>query len=354
MVATKISIDINELKPGMILAKEIEFEGRVLLAAGIAITEATINKLKNQYILNKIDIYSKEKNLYDDMLIKNEKTIEEIEESFKKLSFSMQEIFDNIHSIKINGIEEVRIFSQRIQEELKSTSLVVKNIVLNGSGEDVIYRHSVNVAALSAMLGKWIGLDENKINLLTYSAILHDFGKTKIDEKILNKVQPLRESEFKQIKRHTITAYNYIKEIAFLDNSVSYGVLMHTEREDGSGYPLGIKYDKIHKFAKIIAIADVFDAINSNRVYRKKRNPLEALEIIKKESLGKLDYEYCNIFLSNIVNYYMGERVLLNNKKIGKIIQIDLNNISKPLLLTDDGFLDLKKEKNVYVENLIL
>jgi len=254
----------------------------------------------------------------------------------------------------ICDIEGIRSFSKQIQGELKSTSAVIKNIVLYGSGNDVIYRHSVNVAALSSILGRWIGLDENTINLLTYSAILHDYGKTKVDKDILNKVNPLTKNEIKEIKGHPVIGYNEIKKVQFLDNSVGYGVLMHHERLDGSGYPLGIKEDKIHPFAKIIAIADVFDAVNSNRVHKKSRGPFEALEIIQKESLGKLDYKYCKIFLEHIVNYYMGESVLLNTNKVCKIVQININDISRPLLFDGSVFIDLKQEKELYVEELVL
>jgi len=251
-------------------------------------------------------------------------------------------------------MEEVRGFAKKIQEELTSTSSIIKNIVLYGSGKDSIYRHSVNVAALSSILGKWLGFTENDINLMVYSAILHDFGKTKIDENVLNKDTPLTNKELIEIKNHPVIGYNFIKQIPFLDKSVSYGVLMHHERMDGSGYPLGIKQDQIHQFAQIVAICDIFDAINSDRVYKKSKGPFEALEIIQKESIGRLNYEYCNVFLRHIVNYYMGESVLLNNYKVCKIIQIDINNISKPLLLDDSEFLDLKKEKDLYIEKLIL
>ena len=168
-------------------------------------------------------------------------------------------------------MNEIREFSQKIQNELKPSSIVIKNIVLYGSGSDVIYRHGVNVAALSALLGKWIGLEKSQLNLLVYSAILHDFGKTKIDRDVLKKEAPLTKNEFNMIKTHANLGYKIIKEISFLDKAVSYGVLMHHERVDGSGYPLGLKGEAIHPFAKIIAIADVFDAINSDRGYKKKK-----------------------------------------------------------------------------------
>ena len=129
---------------------------------------------------------------------------------------------------------------------------------------------------------------------------------------------------------------------------------MHHEREDGSGYPLGLKGDAIHDFGKIIAIADVFDAINSNRGYKRKKAPFEALQIVKNESLGKLDYEYVKVFLEHVVNYYLGEEVILNTNEKCKIIQMNTNDLEKPLVLKDGEFIDLEKQKELYIKELLL
>lgn len=347
---------VQELTPGMILSREIRAGGKLLIGKGVTITEQAINKLKEYYIPYQIEIY------YDDADEERKKnsqgekprTVEEVEESLNELTFDVEEIFQDMDTLKVSGIEEVRKFAIKIQAELMSVNSVIKNIVLYGSGHDTIYRHGVNVSALSTILGKWIGLSGSELNLLTYSAVLHDFGKIKIDQDILDKPDNLTSKEFKEIKSHPTIGYKYIKEIPFLDKSVSYGVLMHHERMDGSGYPLGLKEDKIHQFAKIIGIADVFDAVNSDRVYKKSKGPFDALEIIKKESLGRLDYEYCNIFLSHVVNYYMGENAILNSKKVCKIIQVDVNNLARPLVLDDTGFVDLKFHKELYIEKLAL
>jgi len=142
-------IYIEDLKDGMILSKDLEINGRVLLVQDTHLTENIIYKLKNQYILDKIEVYDDKSQLYENMFSEKEKSIEEIEESFQKLTDNMKDIFEGIYSIQSNGIEEVRKFAKKIQEELKSTSSVIKNIVIKGSGDDAIYRHSVNVAALS-------------------------------------------------------------------------------------------------------------------------------------------------------------------------------------------------------------
>ena len=355
MAKNKKSVSVNGLKAGMILSSNVEQNGKVLLSKDITITQSMIDKLKGLYFFEEVEVYYEEEVSQG---TKNQINSSKIDKEFKELSINLSKVFENMidQDGKINGtcIEEVRVFRKKIEEELKSTSIVIKNIVLYGSGEDCIYRHGVNVAALSSILGSWIGMDKNQLNLLVYSAILHDFGKTKIDEKLLNKNTPLTKEEFDIIKSHATVGYNYIKNIEFLDKSVSYGVLMHHERVDGSGYPLGIKGDGIHPFAKIIAIADVFDAINSDRGYRKKKLPFEAMEIVKTESLGKLDYEYSKIFLEHIANYYMGEEVLLNTDEVCKIIQMNVNKLDKPLVLKDGEFIDLAKEKNLYIKEIIL
>jgi putative nucleotidyltransferase with HDIG domain len=356
-----IKITIDKLQPGMVIAKEIINNGVVLVSSGVTVTQNIISKLTRNFILNNIFVYEEKTQekvqgkTQENIQNKNtSRTIEEVEENFNDISFSVEGVFKDMEKVGACAIGEVRAFSERIQNEMSSADAVIKNIVLNGSGTDTIYRHSVNVAALTSILGKWVGMDSKELNLLTYSAILHDIGKIKVGEELLMKKEPLTDDEFKIIMNHPIEGYNLVKKVPYLDSSVSYGVLMHHERLDGSGYPLKVKQDKIHKFAKIIAIADVFDAVNSNRNHKKKRGPFEALEVIQRESLGRLDYEYSKIFLEHIVNYYMGENVLLNNNKICKIVQVNPNDLSKPLLFDDNEFIDLRNHDDLEIINLAL
>jgi HD-GYP domain-containing protein (c-di-GMP phosphodiesterase class II) len=203
------------------------------------------------------------------------------------------------------------------------------------------------------MLGKWIDLPNKDLTLLTYAAFLHDIGKTKVNQTILNKPSSLTKLEFEDIKKHAIYSYELIKNIPYLDESVGLGVLMHHERLDGTGYPLGLKEDKINSFAKIIAITDMFDAMTSDKVYKKKQNPFKVLEIMQHDCMGLLDYNYLSIFIQQMSNYYTGEMVTLSNGSIGKIIIIDLNNIARPLISIDSTFIDLSVEKDVFIVDLI-
>ncbi|EKQ55195.1 MULTISPECIES: HD domain-containing phosphohydrolase [unclassified Clostridium] len=344
-------LSVQELKSGMVITKDVTKNGSLLIKAGSVVNEEIISGLSRVYFLEKIEV-----SISDEVLAQSSKEAEmkKVEETFKEVSNGLKDMFEKLGRVKENRVNDLRIFSEKIQKELKSTEIVISNVVFKGSGEDSIYRHGVNVAALSALLGKWIGLEQSKINLLIYSALLHDFGMTKLEQKIPEKPDILIQERYKEVKKHAQIGYKHVDGIQYLDKSVSYGVLMHHEREDGSGYPLAITGEKIHCFAKIIAIADELDVMNSDENYKNKRGPFEILEIIKEKSLTKLDYEYSKIFLEHIANYYMGEDVLLSTGEKAKILQINVNDLSKPLVLKDGEFIDLSKNKDIYIKELIL
>ena len=223
--------------------------------------------------------------------------------------------------------------SKEILDNLNDYGSILKSITNSRNIDEYLMRHCVNVALLSSMLGKWLNFPKKDLTLLTYAAFLHDIGKTKVNQTILNKPSKLTKLEFEEIKKHSIYSYELVRNIPYLDESVSLGVLMHHERLDGSGYPLRLKEDKINAFAKIIGITDMFDAMTSDKVYSKKQNPFKVLEIMQHDCMGLLDYNYLSTFIKQMANYYTGEMVKLSDGSIGKIIKIDINNISSLLYL---------------------
>lgn len=344
-------LNVQELKPGMLIIRDITKNGKLLIKGNSVVNEEMLSRLNKAYFFEKIEVTIPKEVIERST---KEAEIKKVEETFKEVSIELKDMFLKLSRIKENRINDLRTFSEKIQKELKLTEIVISNVIFNGSGSDSIYRHGVNVAVISALLGKWLGLEQPKINLLIYAALLHDFGMTKLDVKIPQKPDILIEERYKEVKQHAKIAYKHVVEIPFLDKTVSYGVLMHHEREDGSGYPLGITSEKIHPFAKIIAIADEIDVMNSDENYKNKRGPFEILEIIKEKSLSKLDYEYSKVFLEHIANYYMGEDVMLSTGEKAKILQINVSNLSRPLVLKDGEFVDLSKNKDIYIKELIL
>ncbi|MDV4152178.1 HD-GYP domain-containing protein [Clostridium sp. AL.422] len=347
MYSEKEIIDIRNLKNGMITSDDIICNGTVLIKKGIKLSSQMIEKLRTIYSVDKIEIYIERK-------VTNESlAIEEANATLKSVSKSVESIFSNSQSLETSSTNEINKYAKKLLSHIKINNSMIKSIILSGSGEDCIYMHSVNVAVLSYLIGKWSGMPENKLHALVYASLLHDFGKIKISKTILNKTSKLTKTEYDVIKNHPVLAYNEIKDIPFVSQSVIYGILMHHERCDGSGYPLKITGDKIHEFAKIIAIADTFDAINSNRIYKKRRTPLQSLKIIKEESLTKLDYSLCTIFLKGLESYYIGQEALLSNNTTCKIIQLNPADIELPLVFTNNEFIDLSKSKDLSIVKLL-
>lgn len=161
--------------------------------------------------------------------------------------------------------------------------------------------HSVRVSRLACLLGEKIGLNSDQLKALERGALLHDIGKIGISDSILHKPGKLTEDEWKIMRMHPEIGARIVERIPFLQESMAV-VRYHHERWDGSGYPLGIRGDEIPIHARIFAVVDVFDALTSNRNYRKKSTPQEALQYLREhagilfdrqivEALAELPYD---------------------------------------------------------------
>ncbi len=171
--------------------------------------------------------------------------------------------------------------------------------------DDYTYKHCINTAFYSMLIGRWLGLQESKVQKLILSGLLHDIGKVRIPIEILNKNGKLTDEEFELIKKHTIYGNDMLNEVSGVDHEVRRAVLFHHERLNCSGYPLNASTDTIGLYAKIVAIADVYDAMTSDRVYKKGATPFEAFELLKTEGEGLFDATILYTFINNISKYYL-------------------------------------------------
>ena len=143
------------------------------------------------------------------------------------------------------------------------------------------YTHSINVCALSLALGQTAGIRNPKeLKVLGTGALLHDIGKTRIADSILNKLDPLTGAEKNLIRKHPEWGYDIVKDTDLIEPDSYYPIVQHHERENRSGYPRGMASQEIHVYSKIVAIADVFDAMTTKRVYRSEIDAYPALRIM--------------------------------------------------------------------------
>ena len=218
--------------------------------------------------------------------------------------------------------------------------------------DDMTYAHSMNVALISNVLANWLHMPQEDIEMATLCGLFHDIGKLAIPDKIIKKPDKLTDQEYAIVKKHTIEGYNILKNQKIHDH-IKNTALMHHERCDKGGYPLGIGADQIDKFAKIVSIADVYDAMTAARVYRGPLCPFSVIEIFEKEGLQKYETEYILCFLENVVLTYMNNRVRLSNGMEGDIVYINRQMLSKPMVKCGDQFIDLSVEKDISIVEII-
>ena len=219
--------------------------------------------------------------------------------------------------------------------------------------DDTIYAHSLNVALLARVLGKWLRFSEQDIDTLTLAGLLHDIGKLRIPDTIMKKPGKLTPDEYTIIKMHPRIGYDTIANSS-LDLRIKQSILMHHERCDGSGYPFGFLQQDISKFAMVISIVDVYDAMTAARSYRGPLCPFTVIQQFEEDGLQKYYPQYILTFLEHIAATYQNNRVLLSNAKHATIIMLNPQRLSKPIVQLEDGnFLDLSKQVELSISAII-
>lgn len=251
---------------------------------------------------------------------------------------------------------DTAILLSRVQELFDSckTSLELFQMLHNmHSSEDSIYAHSLNVALICRQLGKWLKADDATLDTLTLCGLLHDIGKLKIPDEILNKPGKYTDEEFALVKMHPQYGYELLKPLP-LDSRIKKAALSHHERCDGTGYPMGLTQDDTDDFAMVVAIADVYDAMTTARSYRAPLCPFQVIENFEKEGLQKYKPKYILTFLSHIAGTYQHHRILLSDGRSANIVMLNQQRLSKPIVQFDDGScIDLSTESNLFIQSVI-
>lgn len=272
---------------------------------------------------------------------KHEESVRETKQAFEKLR--------EADSIDLDSIK--KSIDDFLPDMLRNNDVLMRLNQLQKS-DDYTFEHSFRVSILAAMIGKWIGYSSEQIEELASAALLFDMGKMKIPEFILKKPK-VSEDEMEVIRRHSQFGYSILMKTPGVTPNIKYSALQHHERIDGSGYPLRIKGGQIHEFAKIIMICDIFDAITHDRPYKKKMSHFKAAEYISWQSGVTLDSRLCYVFLSNIAEFYTGKEVMLSTGERGRIIYVDVNFPTRPVVKVENKIIDLVKEKNIGVDELL-
>ncbi len=223
------------------------------------------------------------------------------------------------------------------------------------SMDKYIAHHSIAVGILSGAIAKKLGYPPGQINQLATAGLLADVGMSKVDSKIREKKTPLLEQEFSEIKKHTIFSFQLIKDSPLLKPEMKLAIFQHHERLDGSGYPKGERLDNISVYSQIIAVADVYHAMTSERVYRARASSFKVLEMIKEEEFGKYNFEVVNALISLVCDLPISTGVRLSTGEVGEIVFSHRDSPMRPMIrLKDSGtILDLAANRSFHIESIL-
>lgn len=341
----KLFVYSSELVPGMKIAETILNDyGAIVVSEGIVLDDNLINKLRNLGVY-RLQIFDEEHVKVDTKDVfqrKYNENVNKVKELIWDISNGME-----FNTSKVDDVVD------SVLERLEERSDIISCLNQIRSADEYTYSHSVNVSLISMLIGRWMKLDSGKIRLLVQAGLLHDIGKTKVPAEILNKPSKLTEEEFEEMKKHTIYGYRILEKATSIDKDVLAAVLMHHEKEDGSGYPTGLTGEKINLLTKIITVADIFDAMTSNRVYKGKETPFDVFKFMEEESIGKLSPIVVNVLLNNMASYYIGDKVTLNGGDMGEIVYINPRCVSRPIVKVGDRYIDLLIEKDVKIKEIL-
>jgi putative nucleotidyltransferase with HDIG domain len=244
--------------------------------------------------------------------------------------------------------DDVKESFQPLVENFRSERDVVSLLLMLNTQDDYTYQHSVQVGMLSYYIARWIGWSEEETVRAGKAGFLHDVGKCRIAEVILNKPARLNDEEYKEIQNHPKYGYEILTR-SFSDEAVALAALQHHERIDGTGYPQGLAGEQIHPMARIVAVADVYSAMISSRVYSEKKDLLFVLRELYDLSFKELDPDFTHTFIRHMLPNFIGKRVELSNGQFGTIVMTNPTDFFRPLVQADEEFLDLSVVRDISI-----
>ena len=337
-------VPVDNLQEGMVLAKDVAStsarEYRTLLMKGTELTNDMINLLKSKGI-KMVNINSDEDAPKDPTVsisptfevqqaapsapTAEEKRNAHIGKALTELN-NIFECNEEIKELSKEAVKKVDSIADDILEDIGNDSSTLGNqMIALQNYDDYTYKHCLRVAMLSTSICEELSLDKETTKEVIVSALLHDIGKSNIDHDIIIKPGKLTDAEFDEIKRHPLIGYRILKHTGGYNGNILSGVLFHQEKYDGSGYPTGIAGHKIPLIARILTVADVFDALTSNRPYRKPWSVAETEEYILGSCGSHFDYTVTSAFLRAFNPYPIGTMVSLSDGRHGVVIAHNTN-----------------------------
>ncbi|MCC3376762.1 HD-GYP domain-containing protein [Cohnella sp. REN36] len=210
-------------------------------------------------------------------------------------------------------------------------------------------RNSILTALTSYQLARWMRMPEKDLVPAALAGLLHDIGNTRVDPAIFRKPGRLTPEEVNEMRQHTVYGFRMLEGVASLNQGVSLAALQHHERIDGSGYPMRVTGDRIHPYARVVAVADVYHAMTSTRTHREAQSPYLVLEELQAEAFGKLDPLMVQTFVEKTTQFQSGMLVQLNDNRVGEVVFTDRQHPTRPMVSIFGEIVNLAQTRDLYI-----
>ncbi|TAH70878.1 MAG: HD-GYP domain-containing protein [Anaerolineaceae bacterium] len=354
-----VRIRTDEVTIGMVVAADIySSSDQLIITKGTKLDERMITRLRfyNIYGLHVYDGDPDEEPHKEESYIDMLRSTPEFKkfnrtyvESVEKVEDSFQNIISGYGEASLDGLLEE---TDRILKEGRNGTHIFEMLHGIRNYDDMTYVHSLNVSLICSIFAGWLKMSKEETRILTQAGLLHDIGKMLIPKHIITKPSRFTEDEYEEMKMHSIKGYQVLKDLN-LDIRVKYAALMHHEKCDGTGYPNGFKSNQIEDFSKIVAIADVYDAMTSNRTYRQAICPFDVVENFERDGFLRFDPGYLMIFLERIIQSYLHNAVRLSDGREGEVVMINKLSLSRPVIRCGSTFIDLSKEQKLSIDAIL-
>jgi len=337
--------------------------GQILLGAGVKITERYLDRL----IQLGIDTIYIEDPLTDDLDPQDVISDRTRKTALDTVHSTLTAMTDHPQLRRKTTLTNIgstykQVFSLIVDDLLSNKDLIV-NLASIQSLEGYMFHHSVNVAVLAGIMGISLGYNRNQLIELGAGALLFDVGMTQIPKEIWKKKSPLTEEEKQILHNHPLEGFKILKSQHDLSLVSAHVAMQHHERYNGQGYPRGLKGNEIHEYARIVAIADVYDALTSAREYRARISPSEAIEFLFASGNSQFDLKLIKHFVKHVAIYPVATTVLLSTQQIGVVTKVHADAMNRPtirILKEANGEavnppyeIDLRKDLNIIIKQEI-
>lgn len=331
---------------GKMVKHDIVHNGLVLVPAGVALEKAHIDLLEN-YRVNPDEI----------RLAEGTDRPSQDADSASMMSQAVQftrEMFERVREAGHLDPEEIKHTLTPMVLQISQNKDMFSLFHTVKAKDEYTHQHNIGVSVLSTLIGRWLGWGDDEVALLSLAASLHDVGKVRIPDEILLKPGRLTADEYAEMKLHAVYGYEILKANRKIDPRVALVALQHHERDDGRGYPYGIRNHDMDPMSRVVAVADIFHAMSSRRPYHEPMPFYRVVSEMRNGSFGELDPYIVGVFLEQIIRHLLGRQVKLSDGRWGEVVYLDPQEDMHPLVKVGGSFIDLKRERHLNIEEIII